>query len=183
MALLRRWRKISERHNLDDTEKAVTMQTKIRHSPLENIHGNCFQADKLSITCQDDVVPALHALFSQPKIARATTTAMHTDWRCRVAISNILMMMVSGVQETNCWANYGRRTVTMFCSVSRDGTMAQTLDELASTTSTKLRSTVLTWSTHKCCLNVMQAFITDYTNWWCCITILFTYFPLSISLD
>ena len=58
--------------NVDDTERAVTLQPTIRHSPLENIRGNSFQAHKVNIKNQDDVVPALHAIYSQPKIARAS---------------------------------------------------------------------------------------------------------------
>ena len=70
--------------NIDNMDKAVKMQAAFRHSPLENIHGNSFQAHKLKIDTQDDVVPALHALYSDTKTARAT----HNPYAYRLRTSS-----------------------------------------------------------------------------------------------
>lgn len=58
--------------NVNTTEKAVTLQHEIRHSPPQTHQGSSFQGHSLKITSQDDIIPALHAIYSDSRVARAT---------------------------------------------------------------------------------------------------------------
>ena len=58
--------------NMDTAEKAIDMQKATRHSPRQQHQGSTFQGHSVSITSQDDIVPAIHALYSDSRVARAT---------------------------------------------------------------------------------------------------------------
>ena len=58
--------------NINTTEKAVALQHDIHHTPPEHLQGSSFQGHRVHITNQDEIVPALHALYSDARIARAT---------------------------------------------------------------------------------------------------------------
>lgn len=58
--------------NVNTTEKAVSLQPKIHHSPPTTHNGSTFQGHSLKITSQDDIIPALHAIYSDARVARAT---------------------------------------------------------------------------------------------------------------
>ena len=55
--------------NLDSTEKTCSLQ--VRHTPPHTDQGNSFQGHSVSIESQDDIIPALHAVYADPRVARA----------------------------------------------------------------------------------------------------------------
>jgi hypothetical protein len=58
--------------HLNTTKKAVTLQPTVRHSPTQTYQGHSFQGHSVSITEQDDIVPVLHAIYSDGRVARAS---------------------------------------------------------------------------------------------------------------
>ena len=58
--------------NVDTTDQAINLQERTRHSPPQNVDGSSFQGHAVDITNQDDIIPALHALYSDSRVARAS---------------------------------------------------------------------------------------------------------------
>ena len=58
--------------NLDTNEKATSLQPELHHTPTQIHHGSSFQGHSVKITSQDEIVPALHAIYSDSRVARAT---------------------------------------------------------------------------------------------------------------
>jgi hypothetical protein len=56
----------------DASNRAVTLQYQVRHSEPSAEQGNSFQAHKINVTNRDDVIPALHAIYADERVARAT---------------------------------------------------------------------------------------------------------------
>ena len=57
--------------NVNITERAVTLQPRIHHSPPATLNGSSFQGHSLQITSQDEIIPALHAIYADASVARA----------------------------------------------------------------------------------------------------------------
>jgi hypothetical protein len=58
--------------NIHTTEVAATM--KVHHTPPKtHNNGSSFQAHSISIQSQDDIVPALHAMYADSRVARASS--------------------------------------------------------------------------------------------------------------
>lgn len=57
--------------NLDTTDKAIDLQQHVRHSLPQSYKGSTFQGHMVEVKCQDDVIPALHAIYSDSRVARA----------------------------------------------------------------------------------------------------------------
>jgi hypothetical protein len=55
--------------NLDSTEKSLSLR--VRHSPLHTLQGSSFKGHSVSVEEQDDIVPALHAVYADYRVARA----------------------------------------------------------------------------------------------------------------
>lgn len=58
--------------NMNTAEVAAAMIDNAKHAALQTHKGTSFQGHSVSIGNQDDVVPALHAFYSDPRIARAS---------------------------------------------------------------------------------------------------------------
>ncbi len=58
--------------NTDTTGKAIDLRKLIHHSPAQQHKGSTFQGHSLNIKSQDDIVPALHSLYADSRVARAT---------------------------------------------------------------------------------------------------------------
>jgi putative IMPACT (imprinted ancient) family translation regulator len=56
--------------NVDTTENAIQM--KVGRSPPIEYEGNNFSGSKVSIQTPDDIIPALHAIYADTRIARAS---------------------------------------------------------------------------------------------------------------
>ncbi len=56
--------------NLDTTEKAAGM--KVKRAPPKSYGGSSFQGAMVKVDDQDDIIPALHAIYKDSKSARAT---------------------------------------------------------------------------------------------------------------
>ena len=56
--------------NLNTVKVAATM--KVKRAPPKTYEQSCFQGNKVDIKTQDDIIPALHAIFSDYRVARAT---------------------------------------------------------------------------------------------------------------
>jgi putative IMPACT (imprinted ancient) family translation regulator len=55
--------------NTDSTEKALSLR--VRHSPLHTLQGSSFKGHSVSVEEQDDIVPALHNVYADYRVARA----------------------------------------------------------------------------------------------------------------
>ena len=58
--------------NTNTTQRAVKLQHEIRHSPPHTKQGSTFQGHRVHIKSRDDVIPALHAIYSDDRVGRAT---------------------------------------------------------------------------------------------------------------
>jgi len=58
--------------NLNIVEKALLLRRETKHAPPIVKKGNTFQGHRTSVKCQDDIVPALHGLYADSRIARAS---------------------------------------------------------------------------------------------------------------
>ena len=58
--------------NIDLVQEAVELQSTIKSGPLESQGGSSFRGHCIDVSKQDDVIPALHALYADNRIARAT---------------------------------------------------------------------------------------------------------------
>jgi len=56
--------------NLDITEKAMNLR--VRSSPLQQIQDDSFRGHSVNIATQDDIIPALHAVYADSRVARAS---------------------------------------------------------------------------------------------------------------
>jgi hypothetical protein len=56
--------------NVDTTERACQMQ--VARAPPTIVEGSSFQGSKVSVLKLDDVIPALHAIYADHRVARAT---------------------------------------------------------------------------------------------------------------
>ena len=54
--------------NINTTEKAVSLQHVIHHTPPEHLQGSSFQGHSVHINNQDEIVPALHAIYSESRM-------------------------------------------------------------------------------------------------------------------
>ena len=69
---------------LDVKEKTVELQPLCHHSPTEKFKGNAFQGHSVPVECQDDIVPALHAIYANPRVA----SAKHNVYAYRIKTAN-----------------------------------------------------------------------------------------------
>lgn len=58
--------------NTNTTQIAVKLQHEVRHSPPHCKQGSTFQGHRVHIKARDDVIPALHAIYSDDRVGRAT---------------------------------------------------------------------------------------------------------------
>ena len=58
--------------NLDVTKEAVELQSSIKSGPVETVEGSSFRGHSVEVTKQDDIIPALHAMYADSRVARAT---------------------------------------------------------------------------------------------------------------
>ena len=58
--------------NVNTTEKAITLQHEIHRSPPQTHQASSFQGHSVKISTQDDIIPALHAIYSDSRVARAS---------------------------------------------------------------------------------------------------------------
>ena len=56
--------------NTDTTE--VASQLRVYHAPPKSYGGSSFRGHHVSVTTQDDIIPALHAIYADDRVARAT---------------------------------------------------------------------------------------------------------------
>ena len=56
--------------NTDTTTVASTM--KVRHAPPKTYGGSSFRGHHVPVTSQDDIIPALHAIYSDDRVASAS---------------------------------------------------------------------------------------------------------------
>ena len=70
--------------NINTTEKAIELQSDMRHSPALTHDSGSFQGHTVTISSQDDIVPSLHAIYSDIRGARAT----HNPYAYRIKSGN-----------------------------------------------------------------------------------------------
>ena len=58
--------------NLDTTMKAVQLEKSVHHSVVHVHEGHSFKGHSVKIDEQDNIVPALHAIYSDGRVARAS---------------------------------------------------------------------------------------------------------------
>ena len=58
--------------NTNTNEAASALVDKVKHAPPKSYKNSTFQGHHIPVDNQDDIVPALHALYADPRIARAT---------------------------------------------------------------------------------------------------------------
>jgi len=58
--------------NMDTNEKATSLQPELHHTPPQTHQGSSFQGHSMKVTSQDEIVPALHAIYADSRVARAT---------------------------------------------------------------------------------------------------------------
>lgn len=57
--------------NYNTMDKAITLQEDIKHSPPHTHQGNTFQGHRVKVSSRDDIIPSLHALYADDRVARA----------------------------------------------------------------------------------------------------------------
>ena len=57
--------------NEDPTEKAMKLEPKSTHGPRQQHEGSSFQAHIMTVNKQEDIIPALHALYADKRVALA----------------------------------------------------------------------------------------------------------------
>jgi len=57
--------------NMNATQKAVTLQEEVRRSELQEHEGHTFQGHSVTLQNKDYIVPALHAIYANERVARA----------------------------------------------------------------------------------------------------------------
>lgn len=68
--------------NSNTTKIATSM--KVKRFPPKTYNKNSFQGQATDISCQDDIIPALHAIYSDSRVARAT----HNVYAYRIKVGN-----------------------------------------------------------------------------------------------
>ena len=58
--------------NLNTNDIALQLQNQVKHAPPKTYTNSSFQGHHIDIDSQDDIVPALHALYADNRVARAT---------------------------------------------------------------------------------------------------------------
>ena len=58
--------------NLNTTERAMKMQPNLRHSQPIMKQGSTFQGHRVNVASRDDIIPALHAIYSDDRVGRAS---------------------------------------------------------------------------------------------------------------
>jgi hypothetical protein len=66
------------------TEKSIELQQSLRHSPTKSHQGHSFQGHSVSISEQDLIVPAIHAIYADARVARAS----HNIYAYRIKSGN-----------------------------------------------------------------------------------------------
>ena len=93
--------------NVDLVQEAVELQSTIKSGPLQTQGGSSFRGHCIEVMKQDDVIPALHALYADNRIARAT----HNIYAYRLRAGN--GSIVEHYDDDREWgAAPGRETTT-----------------------------------------------------------------------
>ena len=58
--------------NINTSDVALQLQDTAKHSPPKTYNNSSFQCHHVAVNTQDDIVPALHVLYADSRIARAT---------------------------------------------------------------------------------------------------------------
>ena len=58
--------------NTDTTGQAIALQEQLQHTPTFDHNGDVFQGHSMKVCDQDDIIPTLHTIYSDSRVARAT---------------------------------------------------------------------------------------------------------------
>ena len=74
--------------NINDDTTEMAMAMRVKRAPPKSYGGSSFQGAKVDISSHDDVIPAIHAIYTDVRSARAT----HNVYAYRIQVSPIKMI-------------------------------------------------------------------------------------------